>query len=73
MAAETEHFKGHRVRVTSLLTRTRSCAFCTLSMDKLKTFLANPTTRMLGTMFVTGSCVLFGFTLIVAILSLLSR
>jgi hypothetical protein len=42
-------------------------------MDKLKTFLANPTTRMLGTIFVTGSCVLFGFTLIVAILSLLSR
>ena len=42
-------------------------------MNKLKTFLANRTTRTLGAMSVTGNCVLFGFTLIVAILSHLSR
>ncbi|HXO96890.1 MAG TPA: hypothetical protein VN857_09915 [Chthoniobacterales bacterium] len=42
-------------------------------MKKLKTFLAHPTTRTLGNMFVTGGSVLFGFTLIVAIFSRLSR
>jgi hypothetical protein len=42
-------------------------------MNKLKSFLAHPTTHTLGIMFLTGSCVLFGFTLILAILSYVSR
>jgi hypothetical protein len=42
-------------------------------MNKLKTFVAHPTTRTLASMFVTGNCVLFGSVLIVAILSYVSR
>jgi hypothetical protein len=42
-------------------------------MNKLKTFVAHPTTRTFASMFVTGNCVLFGSVLIVAILSCVSR
>jgi hypothetical protein len=42
-------------------------------MNKLKAFIGHPTTRALGSMFVTGNCVLFGFALILAILSYVSR
>jgi hypothetical protein len=38
-------------------------------MSKLKSFLAHPTTCTLGSMFMTANCVLFGFALILAILS----
>jgi Trk-type K+ transport system membrane component len=64
---------GLGFNLVTRLTHARFCAFCAFPMNKLKKFVAHPTTRALGAMLVTASCVLFGFLLIVAILSHFSR